>query len=237
MIVDTFIFYNELDVLETRLKNLKSYVDLFVLVESELTHMGQEKPLYFLENKHRYTSYNIRHIIIKKDEMPKGDDPWIRERFQRDYIYNGLYDIPIDSHIMISDVDEIPDMKKVLFTDNIISLHMYMYEYSYDYVFTGENWIGTVVAPKHIVDVLGTDYFRSNRWKFNIIPYAGWHLSSFGDYKHVYNKIKTYAHAMDEKHQGLSEEDFKLFIENGLHSDGINKLVKRPKEYTLPHII
>jgi len=236
MLIDTFMFYNEVDVLETRLKNLSPYVDLFILVESEVTHMNTPKELYF--NKDKYTSYNIKHIIVKQNEMPQGSDPWSREMYQRHCILEGIDDsIPSDALVMVSDVDEIPDLKKFKFIHPVSSLHMTMFEYSYDYIFTGEPWIGTVVTNKDLFVRMGPNYFRNNRWKFNIIKDCGWHLSSFGDYKHVWNKINTYAHANDDKHKGMSIDDFKIYLEKGLHSDGMTRLISRPKEVSLPHII
>ena len=40
MLVDAFMFYNELDILELRLETLDKYVDHFVLVEAEVEHLG-----------------------------------------------------------------------------------------------------------------------------------------------------------------------------------------------------
>ena len=39
-IIDSFIFYNELDLLEYRLSILNEYVDYFILVESSYTFTG-----------------------------------------------------------------------------------------------------------------------------------------------------------------------------------------------------
>ena len=50
-IYDCFNFFNELDILEIRLNTLYEYVDYFVIVESNLTHSGEQKPFYFEENK------------------------------------------------------------------------------------------------------------------------------------------------------------------------------------------
>jgi beta-1,4-mannosyl-glycoprotein beta-1,4-N-acetylglucosaminyltransferase len=57
MLVDTFMFYNELTVLELRLNLLDEYVDRFVLVESEVNHKGGPKPLFFQENKDRFAKW------------------------------------------------------------------------------------------------------------------------------------------------------------------------------------
>ena len=44
-IIDCFIFYNELDLLEYRLNILNDVVDYFVIVESTHTFVGKEKVL------------------------------------------------------------------------------------------------------------------------------------------------------------------------------------------------
>ena len=43
MIIDTFMFFNEKELLELRLKYLNSVVDCFVIVEANITHQGKEK--------------------------------------------------------------------------------------------------------------------------------------------------------------------------------------------------
>lgn len=239
MIVDTFMFYNELNVLELRLSILDEYVDRFVLVESEVNHTGGPKPLFFKENKERYAqwSHKIHHVIVTAEESPTDKDPWAREKYQRHCILRGLDDVPSEALVMVSDVDEIPDFSKIPFKKlpHIVnSVHMWMFEYSLDHLFTGEPWFGTVITNYELFKRMGPNYFRDSRWKFPIIQYAGWHLSSFGDAKHVWNKIQTYAHAHDDKHQNMSLEDFKDWIAKGVHSDGKTVLVKRPPEVPLP---
>ena len=46
-IFDSFIFFNELELLEMRLNILGDVVDKFVLTESPFTVSGNEKPLYY----------------------------------------------------------------------------------------------------------------------------------------------------------------------------------------------
>ena len=48
MLIDAFTFNNELDLIEKRLEYLYNYVDRFLIVESNYTHSGKEKPLYEL---------------------------------------------------------------------------------------------------------------------------------------------------------------------------------------------
>ena len=53
-VFDVFTFYNELDLLELRMEILGDVVDYFVINEATITFTGNEKPLYFQENKERF---------------------------------------------------------------------------------------------------------------------------------------------------------------------------------------
>jgi beta-1,4-mannosyl-glycoprotein beta-1,4-N-acetylglucosaminyltransferase len=236
MLVDTFQFYNELDILELRLRELDPYVDIFVISESPETHAGRPKPLFFQENKERYAQWlpKIRHVICPPCT---SSGIWDREKWQRHCILDGLEGIPDDAIVMVSDADEIPDLRKFSPMDPCVPtsvVHMFMFEYSFDYMFTGEPWFGTVITKADAFRKLGPNFFRDNRWRFRALPYSGWHCSSFGDSKHVWNKIQNYAHALDEKHSHQSFEDFDRYLREGLHSDGAMKLVPRPPEVPLP---
>jgi len=234
MIVDTFQFYNELDILELRLRNLDKYVDLFVLSESPETHSGNPKPLFFNENKERFTQWlpKIRHVICPPCS---SSGLWDKEKFQRQCILNGMDGIPDDATVLISDVDEIPDLEILSSLDKkkTYSVHMTMFEFSFDYIFTGEPWFGTVITNAKAFSSLGPNFFRDNRWKFPYVT-GGWHCSSFGDADHVWNKIKNYAHSADEKHKKQTIDQIRDYVTNGIHADGSMKLVPRPANVRLP---
>ena len=114
MLYDCFTFFNELDILEIRLNEMDSVVDRFVLVEARKTFQGADKPLYFEENKLRYSPFldKIEHIVI---DFPDNNDryrqaksaAWAREYFQRDQIARGLKSAGANDLILVSDVDEI----------------------------------------------------------------------------------------------------------------------------------
>jgi len=241
MLVDAFMFYNELDVLELRFTVLDEHVDRFVLVESEVNHIGGPKELFFEKNKDRFSKWlpKIEHIIVSAEESPKDENPWSREKYQRECILRGLKGVPDDSLVMLSDVDEIPDLERVPYEKlehQIVSLHMWMFQYSLDYMFVTDPWVGTVITTARMMNKWGPNEFRDGRWKFPIIQYGGWHLSSFGNEKIVLNKMKTFAHALDDNsHKHLqTEENIKKWIEEGTFVDGSTKLLPRPPEVPLP---
>src|SRR5579859_7699219 len=110
MVYDCFTFFNELDLLEIRLNVLNSVVDKFVLVEATLTHQGKPKPLYYNENKARYSGFHdkIIHVIVDKYPDYEGKSSWVLEHHQRNMIMQGLKECQPDDTILISDLDEIP---------------------------------------------------------------------------------------------------------------------------------
>lgn len=117
---DTFLFFNELELLDLRLHALNDVVDYFVISEARETISGKPKPLYYLENKHLFSKFEhkIIHNIteVQPDNLyefmkatPYYTDPdksykhksggvplknliseVQREVFQRDSIINGL---------------------------------------------------------------------------------------------------------------------------------------------------
>lgn len=65
-VVDAFIFFNELELLDIRLNVLNDRVDYFVLVESTVSHAGKDKPLHYEENKRLFDKFNhkiVHHVV------------------------------------------------------------------------------------------------------------------------------------------------------------------------------
>ena len=109
MVVDVFPFFREFDLLELRLAVLDSIVDRFVIVEGTRTFSGQPKPLWFVEHRDRYAKWlpKIRHVVV--DDWPDSRDPWLYENHQRNAGARGLGDLPDDTQLIVSDLDEIPN--------------------------------------------------------------------------------------------------------------------------------
>jgi beta-1,4-mannosyl-glycoprotein beta-1,4-N-acetylglucosaminyltransferase len=79
-VFDCFRFFNELDILEMRLNILNDVVDYFVISECPYTISGNEKPLYYLENKERFEKFNhkiVHHIL---DEIPNNFSDYIEKK-------------------------------------------------------------------------------------------------------------------------------------------------------------
>ncbi|MGN1154117.1 MAG: hypothetical protein ACI4S3_08815 [Candidatus Gastranaerophilaceae bacterium] len=92
MIYDCFTFFNELDLLEIRLNILNDVVDKFVLVEATKTFTGQDKPLYYNDNKEKFSAFNAKIIHVVVDDYPSIglETAWGYENWQRNCISRGL---------------------------------------------------------------------------------------------------------------------------------------------------
>lgn len=227
MIIDTFTFYNEFDILKKRLRYLSSHVDKFVLVESTVTHRGEPKELFFENNKELFSEWidKIIHVIVT--DNPDGNNPWERENHQRNCITRGLEGIKDDALIMVSDVDEIPNKDCIKIPNNVqaCSFNMIAFQYSFKYIQVHEPWFGTVLTTKEFLVKVTPQWLRNNRWNVPFYRNAGWHLSSFGDENFVANKIYNYAHCHDESSQNKDVNMFREYIEKGLMADGKYELV------------
>lgn len=155
MIYDCFTFFNELDLLEIRLNILNDVIDKFVLVEATKTYQGQEKPLFFHENKARYQRFLNKIIHIVVDEYPDNQDksPWVLEHHQRNMIMKGLEKCNQNDIILISDVDEIPHpemIKKYKDARGIKIFRQKMFYYFLNCINMSNNsryrWNGTIMT-------------------------------------------------------------------------------------------
>ncbi len=193
-IIDCFIFNDEFDLLEIRLNSLKDQVDMFLLVEAGQTFSGNRKPCYFNESKDHFTQFNIRHILTP---MLNGPDPWAREYFQRNLMECGLGGIEDDAIVLMSDVDEIPDLSTYNGEEGVFNQKFYYY-----YVNTCNNspWGGTVATTKRkllrgmVLDMKASPQrYRDVR---NMLPVVGegWHFSNLGTADNLAKKIESYSH-------------------------------------------
>ena len=107
MIYDCFSYLDEDLLLNLRLNILDKYVDYFIIIEGNKT--WQNNPKKFKFDISKYEKFKNKIIYIKVADLPDGDDPYLRENYQRNCILKGLTRSNEDDLIIISDLDEIPD--------------------------------------------------------------------------------------------------------------------------------
>ena len=203
-VVDCFMFYNELKMLEFRLRLLYDVVDYFVLVESEHTHAGNTKQLHFKDNKDTYSKYldKIVHVVVS--DMPNNGNPWANENHQRRCIDRGIQRIQLSDNdiVLISDLDEIPNnqMLKAMRTHEravkgVYSLVQDLYYYNLECQ-VHEKWDYAKLLDYSSYKKCRRDCnrIRGGMGKTRKLLGGGWHFSYFGDIEFIKNKIKNFGH-------------------------------------------
>jgi beta-1,4-mannosyl-glycoprotein beta-1,4-N-acetylglucosaminyltransferase len=213
-VIDCFMFFNEFDLLEGRLKYLNNNVDYFVLVESNLTHSGQLKPLHFAENLVRYRQYLDKILYFPLigntnsfdfNKLPSWErdydtGPWQQENAQRNHIAKALNLFDDQDIIMISDLDEIPhkdcvEIAKDYFLKGWDRLGVRQDHYCYNFNQKQLTpWIGTSISTNAVAKKETPQQLRNSRHGFGIIENGGWHLTYWGTVEDIQYKIDSFAH-------------------------------------------
>jgi beta-1,4-mannosyl-glycoprotein beta-1,4-N-acetylglucosaminyltransferase len=205
-IVDTFIFYNEFDLLTYRLNILNPVIDYFVLVEAKQTFVGKEKELLYEKNKEKYAEFQhkIIHIVVDLPHIPVDvfkDEQWVNERHQRNSIRQGINILKLekDDIILICDIDEIPDpntLKKIKTSEIQVDLNSLEMAFHYYNLNTVSNllWTHPKILSFNKLNELNTSLDNIRRSECVPIKNGGWHLSYFGDSNFIKNKIENFSH-------------------------------------------
>ncbi len=194
MIYDCFTFFDELMLLEVRLKELGPVIDKFVLVEATHTFSGILKPLTYDEIKDNeiFAPYKDKIIHVVYD-MPPQSNRQDEEHLQRNYISMGLKDAQPDDIIIITDLDEIIDHRTVaLMEDYQIPVHLRMkfFYYFFNYRANQDWWFPAFCRHR---DYRSADALRLSKPEA-IIMNAGWHFSYLFPVNKISKKLGAFSH-------------------------------------------
>ncbi len=201
MTYDVTQINNELDLLEIRMEILDPYVDYFVIGESPQTFSGNEKPLYFIDNRKRFEKWEHK-IIHHVSPSVETDDVFERTALQKDSIREKLKDCRPDDVIYYGDVDEI----WIPIVPNDYDVYKFE-QLNYCYYFnnrSSEVWQGTNCCKyKNLVNL------NELRADHSFVVYGGWHLSNMGGSEQVMKKLEDYDHQefnSDEIKRSIAEK-------------------------------
>ena len=215
MLIDSFLFYNETELVELRIKYLEKIVDYFVVVEANITHQGKKKEWNFpkqlnsslkeFSHKIQYHQLKIDPEKIKNEESwiidnIKGDDAHRIDNFQRNYIKTACKDFSNKDILIISDVDEIPSKKKLEFIkscdfNEIVPIVFEQHLFHIDCNFLRlESWRGSIVTTMKVCNAHSPHTLRRARNRISHFSNAGWSFSSFGGPKKIKEKFEAFAH-------------------------------------------
>ena len=215
MLIDSFLFFNEIELVELRIKYLEKIVDYFVIVEANITHQGKKKDWNFpkisrnslkeFSNKIQYHQLNIDPDKIKNEESwiiddVKGDDAWRIENFQRNYIKTACKKFSNDDILIVSDGDEIPSKQKLEFIKSWefkkiapVALEQNLFHIDCNFL-KKETWRGSIITTMQICNAYSPHRLRRSRNRISHFSESGWSFSSFGGPDKIKEKLESIAH-------------------------------------------
>ena len=248
-IFDCFMYFDEEVVLDVRLNTLNEFVDYFVIVESKFTHKGDPRELQFNHKKFEKFKDKIIYLIYeeedhkienieKEDSENEKSSKYIlnaayRENGQRNYIQKGLMNANEDDFILISDVDEIPNLSNLNLEDidkkvTLFKQNMFYYKFNLylpNLVWTGTKgcrkkdlinpqWLRNIKDRKYSFFRFDTFFSEKKYMSIKILNNGGWHFSNIKTPKEIEHKLRSYLHHREFDQQPLSVEEIDKIIKN-----------------------
>lgn len=246
-IFDCTLFTDEKLMFELRLHTLNRYVHKFIVSEANYTHSGKPKKFNF--NINDYPKFKDKIIYIPVIDKPQGLievsakkkdhetnvklilNGYLRENFQRDQLQNGLKEANSNDLIIISDVDEIPNLEKIQLAsikNKIIFFKQKFLFYKFNLFYKNRFWYGSRACKKKFLlspqwlrnvkskkySIFRPDVFFSNK-KYSSVYFVedgGWHFTNLKTPKEIYYKFSNYLHHREFEFSKLRIKDINNMI-------------------------
>lgn len=204
MIIDTFLFNNEFDMLDIHLAISNSYVDRWIALEADRTLSGLSKDFHLKNNIKKYKKlYGDKFEVLSINLEPDHPNRSYCETGMRTGFKDRLDLCHAEDIIIHGDLDEILNPIKIREVLNLMDeqnkpvscgLEMYMYKFDQK-LFRG--WKGNVAARRRMFETPHDLYKgdknivkRKNRGHcVSLGEPVGWHWSWFGTDDIIKNKV------------------------------------------------
>jgi len=245
------MYFDEDLILDIRLNYLNQFVDHFVIVESIYNHNGDRRKPNFDMKKFKKFEKKITYLLIdhkendflqinKNDNFNEKTEKQVmnavkRENYQRNFIYNGLTEASSEDWIIISDLDEIPNLENNDLRTNknkIVFFKQLMIYYKMNLYLEDFPWIGSKACKKKYLESpqwlrnikdriypwwrIDTFLSKTKFSNIKIFDNGGWHFSYIKSPENIEKKLKSYLH----------HTEYEL---NPLGADKITDLIKERK--------
>ena len=254
-IYDCVQFFNEEHILDIRLNILDKFVDHFVISESTTDHQGRSKKLNFNIQKFKKFQNKIIYIVVDdtKENIRKphlGGESLV-EQHQRNSITRGLKNAQENDLIILSDVDEIPDLNKLNIFDKknkfaVFSQKAFAYKLNL-FNESENNWHGSKMCLKK--NLKSPQWLRNMKFKkypfwridkpknIQIIDNRGWHFAYLLNPKDISKKIQSFAHGEFNNNDYININNIEKKMLNMKHPTGGFDLKKVDIDQTYPRYI
>ena len=243
------MYFDEDVVLDVRLNTLDQYVSKFVIVESLFTHKGDKRDLKFDIKKFNKFKNKIVYLVYEKEpfeiesinETDTENEKSVkfilnaayRENGQRNFISEGLKNAHDEDFILISDLDEIPNLSNINlnnFREKLIFFNQEMFYYKFNLKLPNFNWVGTKSCKKKnflsaqwLRNIKDKNYpfyridllFSKNKYtNIKFIKNGGWHFTNIKTSEEIKHKLSSYLHHREFDLNPLSTSEIDELIKN-----------------------
>ena len=235
-IYDCFQYFNEEHIANLRFNILNKHVDYFVIVESTVNHQGQKKDLHFKIEKYKKFKNKIKYIVV--DDTPdiikkphEGGESLV-EQHQRNSLMKVLNTAKDDDLIILSDVDEIPDLKKLNQynkKNKYVVFSQKAFAYKLNLLNKAENnwhgskmclkkhlkspqWLRNLKFKKYPFWRLDTFFSKKKYSNLLFVKNGGWHFTCLRTPEELEKKLLNFAHHYEFEESGLKINDIKKLI-------------------------
>ena len=247
-IFDCFMYFDEDLILDLRLNYLNDFVDKFVIVESIYSHNGKKRKPQFDINKFKKFENKITYLLIDHHERDffsikdtdklnevtgkKIMNALKRENYQRNFLIKGLLEATDDDWIIISDLDEIPNLQINNLKEcknKIVFFRQMMIYYKLNLYLENFPWIGSkackkreLQSPQWLRNIKDRNYpwwrldifFSKTKYSnINIFENGGWHFSYIKSPENIEKKLKSYLHHAEYEMNSIGIEKISKLIE------------------------
>ena len=241
------MYFDEDLLLDLRLNILNKYVKKFIITEATYTHNGNKKKLNFDINRFSKFKDKIKYIVVDEEpptllELEDGESKekkgeklilngMARDYYQREKLVDGIKDAQAEDLILISDLDEIPNLSDVNFSNignRILIFEQKMFYYKLNLFYEDFVWQGTkgikrkqFISPQWLRNIKGKNY---PKWRIDVlfskkkysnlffIKNGGWHFTCLRTPQELEKKLLNFAHHYEYEESGLNINDLKKLI-------------------------
>ena len=243
-IFDCTTYYDEELIMDIRFNTLNDQVEKFIVVESLFSHSGKKKKLNFNINNYSKFKDKIIYIVIEKEPDNLKNSNQLSQSDKRmnslkrieqsyDYMLNGIKDLGEDDLVILSDNDEIPNLRSDQFLrskKNIIIFKQLLFYYKFNLNYENLTWFGSKACRKKKlksmswlrnlknkeypwwrVDVMFSNFKQRD---LEIVNDGGWHFTNIKTPEKLLEKLKNFGHHDEFDESGIDLNFIKSKIEN-----------------------
>ena len=191
-IYDCFMFNDEREILELRLRYLEDFVDFFVIAESQMNFSGESKGIYSdaIFRKVGIEPERILRVdyIFSKEQLnalsgQRGK--YALERIARNSLLNIIETLNDSDYVILSDVDEIPtkDQLKIALLDSKVTSLLTPLHYG------KMNWLSPDGNEWNTIKVGPATYFKNQ--DLNVFKYKRFQVIRFNPGGHYSDQFRS----------------------------------------------